>query len=164
MGPDITNNESGKSPYALVIYCNNNLNIFNCCYHDADDMNKFYAFFIKSWQEHYEVLVTVVERKRGATATITKTVAWHVPVPVTRLRCRCKRKSGGSVSCKDGGVLPDTGSPRVSGKRGGPSKGQLGHGADNGCISYNTCKRSRTVVSGLYLRSVQTGRFSFGAK
>ena len=27
MGPGITNNESGKSPYALVIYCNNNLNI-----------------------------------------------------------------------------------------------------------------------------------------
>ena len=39
-----------------------------------------------------------------------------VPVPKTRLRCRCKRKSDGSVSCKDGGVLPITGFPHVGGK------------------------------------------------
>ena len=29
------------------------------------------------------------------------------------------------------------------------------------CISYNTCIRSTGVVSGLYLRSLQRGRFSF---
>ena len=72
----------------------------------------------------------------------------NIPVPVTWLRCWWKRKSNGSVSCKDGGVLPDTGSSRVSGKRGGPSKWQLGRGADNGCISNIASIRSRTSSRG----------------
>ena len=38
---------------------------------------------------------------------------------------------------------------------------QFEHGPNIGCISYNTCIRSTDVVSGLYLRSVHSGRNTF---
>ena len=40
------------------------------------------------------------------------------------------------------------------------AKTSLGHGA-NTSISYNSCIRSTDVVSGLYLRSVHSGRIAF---
>ena len=48
MGPDITNSESGKSPYAFINLVQQQYKHFNCCYHDADDVNKFYAIIMKS--------------------------------------------------------------------------------------------------------------------
>ena len=72
MGQDITNNKSGKSPYALVIKCKQQFTHFNCCYDDADDMDKFMQFFIKvdnSIMKHHHG-----GKERGATAMVTKTV------------------------------------------------------------------------------------------
>ena len=64
-----------------------------------------------------------------------------------------QKKVGVSVSCKDGGVLPNSGFPRDGGMA------KEGHRKDNSItvqnssISYNqACIRSRAVViSGLYL-------------
>ena len=47
----------------LAIWCNNNFKHFKCCYHDANDMCKFYAGFKKVLTRAYEAFVTVVERK-----------------------------------------------------------------------------------------------------
>src|SRR4051812_13308280 len=46
---------------------------------------------------------------------------------------------------KDGGVIPVTGFPWVSSKRGWPNKQRFDHGENMG-ISYNTSIHSRTVV------------------
>ena len=77
-------------------------------------------------------------------------------------RYRRKRELCECVThARDGGVLPVTGFPRYGGmaieER---AKTSLGHGA-NTSISYNTCIRSTDVVSGLYLRSVHSGRNAF---
>ena len=48
MRPEITNNNFGKSPYAYFEFnANNNFKHFKYCYHDADDIYKFYAIFMK---------------------------------------------------------------------------------------------------------------------
>ena len=61
----------------LVINANNNFKHFNCCYHDADDMCKFYAIFMKKLiRALYEAFVTVVERK-GCHDDETEMVPWQ---------------------------------------------------------------------------------------
>ena len=63
---------------------------------------------------------------------------------------------------QDGAVLPATGFPRDSGMETRRNVHEAnGHGANIGCISYNTCIRSTDGVSGLYLRSVRFRRIEF---
>ena len=64
-----------------------------------------------------------------------------------------------SESCKDGGVLPNSGFPRDGGMANEErAKTSLRHGANIRFISCNTCIRSRVIIiSGLYLRSVHFG-------
>ena len=107
----------------------------------------------------------MVERKGGHDDDSENGATTTYLFLVTQLRCRCKRKSDGSVSCKDGGVLLITGFPHVGGKA---KEGQHSDSSDsrqNKGASHTRYIHSFTgVVSGLYLRSVQTGRFSFSAK
>ena len=50
----------------LSIWCNNNFKHFKCCYHDANDMCKFYAGFKKMLTRAYhETFVTVAETEKG---------------------------------------------------------------------------------------------------
>ena len=97
----------------LSIWCNNNfkhLNVIIWCEWHV----QVYAIFIKSWQENYETFVTVVERKKGATSTITKWCHGNVSVPVTRLRYRCKGEVCRCVQ-KMVGCSRIPGVPRVDG-------------------------------------------------
>ena len=72
-----------------------------------------------------------------------------------------KEACGCAQHARDGGVLPTTGFPRDGGMANEErAKTSLGHGA-NTSISYNTCIRSTGVISGLYLRSVHSGRNAF---
>ena len=66
---------------------------------------------------------------------------------------------------QDGGVISVTGFPRVSGKRGGPSKQRLDHGANMG-ISYNTSHAyvPRASFRRLYLPKLHLRRGSSSAK
>ena len=93
-------------------------------------------------------------KKKGATAVKRKWCHGNISVPIAHGDTGAK-EVGVSVSCKDGGVLPDSGFPRYGGmaieER---AKTSLGNGA-NTSISYNTHafvhgRRSRR----LYLRSV----------
>ena len=95
--------------------------------------------------------------KNGATATYPKMMPrQHIGSGSSR-RYRCKGTSVGAWKrARDGGVLPVTGFPQVSGTA------KEGHHKDdsitvqNSSISFNTCIRSTAVVvSGLYLRSVR---------
>ena len=47
MRPEITNNNSGKSPYAFSNLVQQQFKHFNCYYHDAGDMNKFMQLLLK---------------------------------------------------------------------------------------------------------------------
>ena len=80
-----------------------------------------------------------------------------IEVPVEKNTC------DGSVSCEERWGAPGYRVPTC--RRHGNEEEQLrftGEYNNQTCISYNTCIRSTGVVSGLYLRSVQRGRFSFG--
>ena len=94
-------------------------------------------------------------KKKGATAVKRKWCHGNISVPIAHGDTGAK-EVGVSVSCKDGGVLPDSGFPRYGGmaieER---AKTSLGHGA-NTSISYNTHAFVHGVVSGLYLRSMHS--------
>ena len=76
----------------------------------------------------------------------------HIGYPVAHGDTSAKG-SDGSVSCKDGGVLPITGFPHVGGK---VKEEHVRNNSDmvQTRASHTTHIRSRKVVSGLYLRSV----------
>ena len=69
---------------------------------------------------------------------------------------------GLSVSCKDGGVLPDSGFPRDGGMANEEerARSKLVRCKHEHLIQH-TCIRSTDVVSGLYLQSVHSGRNAF---
>ena len=110
----------------------------------------------------YGAYVIVAERK-DATATITETVPRQcsgsgnsIEMPVENNKC------DGSVSCEERWGAPGYRVPMC--RRHGNEEEQLRFTSENNnqpCISYNTSIRSTGVISGLYLRSVQTGRIRF---
>ena len=76
-------------------------------------------------------------KKKGATAVKRKWCHGNISVPIAHGDTGAK-EVGVSVSCKDGGVLPDSGFPRDGGMANEErAKTSLGHGA-NTSISYNT--------------------------
>ena len=115
MGPDITNNESGKAPYALVIYCNNNLNILIVVNMMRMTWTSFMQFLLKVDKSIMKHFCHHGGNKRGATATIMKRCHGNVPVPVTRLRYRWKGEVCGCVQKMVGRSLI-SGVPRVGDK------------------------------------------------
>ncbi len=144
MGPNITNNESGKFPYALVIYCNNNLSIFNCCSHDADVMDKFVQFLLKvdkSIMKH----LSPWWKERGATATNPKMMPRQHIGSDSSWRYRCKRKSDESVTCDRRWGDPGYRVPTRwwHGNEEKHARDNFGHGA-NISISYNKAFGPRT--------------------
>ena len=72
MGPDVTNNKSGKSPYAFSNLMQQQVKHFKCCYHDADDIYKFYAIFMKMLTRALRSIWSPWRNKKGATATKQK--------------------------------------------------------------------------------------------
>ena len=87
---------------------------FNCCYHDADDMNKFMQFLLKVDKSIMKHLSPWWKEKgchgndngNGATATFRFWYSIEIPMQRGSVRMRAK----------DGGALPDTGFPHVGGK------------------------------------------------
>ena len=49
----------------LSIWCNNNSKHFNCCYHDADDMNKFMQGFMTRLSRAYYVAFVIKAETEG---------------------------------------------------------------------------------------------------
>ena len=100
MGPDITNNKSGKSPYALVIYCNNNLNILIVVIMMRMTMQVLSNFMKMLTWAWYDAFVAMAEGKRvprrrnknGATATFSKMMPRQHIGSDSSQRYRCKRR------------------------------------------------------------------------
>ena len=88
--------------------------------------------------------------EKGATAAKRKWCHGNISVPVAHGDTGAK-EVGVSVSCKDGGVIPDTGFPWDDGMVIVEHARTNRHGANIRFISFNTCIRSRKVFSGLYL-------------
>ena len=68
---------------------------------------------------------------------------------------------------KDGGVIPVTGFPRVDDgdkAKEGQHAPTIQARSKHEHLIHHTCISPWAVVSGLYLRSVHKGQFSFGAK
>ena len=88
-------------------------------------------------------------KKKGATAVKRKWYHGNISVLIAHGDTGAK-EVGVSMSCKDGGVLPDSGFPREVGMANKErAKTSLGHDA-NTSISYNMHSFTG-VVSGLYL-------------
>ena len=114
MGLDITNNKSGKSPYALVIYCNNNLNILIVVIMMRMTWTSFMKFLLKvdmSIKKH----LSSWRKQKGCHGDDNKTVPRQRPGSDNSLRRRCKRKCGGSVQ-KMVGWSRLSGVPRIGDK------------------------------------------------
>jgi len=101
-------------------------------------------------------LVTMAEQK-GCHGGETKMVPRQHSGPGNSWRYRCKRRRADVRN-----MLEMVGWSRLPGSHGSSAwrtrryvHEANGHGANIGCISYNTCIRSTDGVSGLYLRSVR---------
>ena len=98
--------------------------------------------------------------KNCATAVKRKWYHGNISVPIAHGDTGAK-EVGVSVSCKDGGVLPDSGFPRVSGMEVRNVQRPLSETVQTR-DPHTTHTHSFTgVVSGLYLRSVHSGRNAF---
>ena len=73
-------------------------------------MNKFMQFLLKVDKSIMKHFVIVAETKRGATATITKTVPRQRSGSGNSIEIPMQRRSV-RMRAKDGGALPDTGCP-----------------------------------------------------
>ena len=128
---------------------------FNCCYHDANDMNKFVQFLLKLDKSIIMKHLTLWWKGKGCHDDESENDA------MTTYRFsgsprgyRCKRKWRERVMQGWWGA-PDYEVPtcRWQGKRGATCSEQLRHGV-NTSISYNTQHSFTGVVLGLYLCSV----------
>ena len=101
-------------------------------------------------------------KKKGATAVKRKWCHGNISVPIAHGDTGAK-EVGVSVSCKDGGVLPDCRFPRYGGmaieER---AKTSLGHGAHTS-NSYNTCIRTRASPRGYTFEACVFGADRVGA-
>ena len=94
--------------------------------------------------------------ENDATATYPKMMPRQHIGSGSSPRYQCKG-SGRERVMQDGGVIPDSGFPRDGGMAKEGHRKDNSFMVQNSSISYNTCIRSRAVISGLYLRSVHFG-------
>ena len=99
-------------------------------------------------------------KKKGATAVKRKWCHGNISVPIAHGDTGAK-EVGVSVSCNDGGVLLDSGTTAWQSRN---VQRPLSETVQTRASLTTHMHSFSDVVSGLYLRSVQTGRFSFGAK
>ena len=157
MGPEPSNNNSGKSPYAFSNFkANNNFKQTWCCYHDADDMHvlcNIYDNVDKSILR--SILSSWWKRKRGATTTTTGMVPRHIQM----IRQFVERPVQKNKSAEYARVMGSDPGFRVSHELATRERVTIWTRCKHEHLKHH--KHSFTdVVSGLYLRSVQTGRFS----
>ena len=104
-------------------------------------MRMTFASFMQFGKLDKSMILSICHRggkERGATTMTTEMVPRQHSGSGSLGRYRCKRKSDGSVSCKDGGVLPDTGFPHVGDKaKEGQHAPTVRTRGEQGCISYN---------------------------
>ena len=156
MGPEITNNNSGKTPYAFSNSKQQQfLNILNVVIMMWMTCGS-YAILRKCWHDKIWGICHRGGNKRGATAMITKRCHGNVPVPVTRLRYWCKGEVCGCVQ-KMVGRSQIPGIPRVDDgdkAKEGQHAPTIWARSKHEHLIHHTCISSRAVVSRLYLRSV----------
>ena len=150
MRPEITNNNSGKSPYAFSKWSKQQFKHYWCCYHDANDMCKFYAILLKVGMNMIWSISHRGRNERGAMATMMERVPRQRNGNDATATSRwsgssrgywCKKEVGVSVTCKMMGCSRIPGSHMLTARQRGTRKEQLGHDATTS-ISYITCIRS----------------------
>ena len=125
------------------INANINFRHFKCCYHDADDICKFYAFYYENVDiSMLRSIWSPWRNERGATTMTTQMVPrQYFDDPTTR------RDVGAKESGRERVMQGWWGAPGFRFPRDGDmaneerAKTFLGHGANTG-ISYNTCMHS----------------------
>ena len=99
----------------LAIWCNNNFKHFRCYYHDANDMSKLYAEFMKMLA-CYNIwgILSPWWKERVPRWWIRKWCHDNISVPVAH-RDTDAKGSGSECVMQDDGVIPVAGFPRVDG-------------------------------------------------